>query len=497
MMVTDPVSENGHDRDDVSLAGLIEPLWLHRRLIVVATLAAAVLAAALSAVHYLLQPVRSTASVEFRATFEGARAGKYPNGLPFGPTDVVDPSVLGQVFNTNSIQDFCTLNDFRSAFSVVQRSPELQMIDADFQSRLADPRLTPVERVRILDEYRNQRAAAPVQYALTFVGPAACRTLPPAVTIKVLNDVLLTWAADSEARRGVLKQRIRVLTPNVLDAVMIGKQSLFIRTNLVWANLNRVVSNLAEFEALPGSELIRFGDGRTSLAEIKAKLEDLLRIHLQPLLLSVGAAGDREAVRWVEDSLAAATAEQQSALDRAQASRDALREYSNAVDQPAAPGEGLNRPAPVDRAIIDRLLELSEPNTAFRQEMTRAMVSASLEAVERQSLVNHYKQLLAALKAGAAASPVESEARLSEIVKTAKDLILQFDGLADEWSRVAFRAPSALYRIERTNAVETTRAVPVKRYAPIIALACLVTFLLTVAAALVHTRLWPLIVVSK
>ena len=240
-MDRDTLSEE--EKSELSIGRLLVPLWRHRRALVSVTLTITALAILLSAVHYLTQPVRWTAFLEFRPTFEGAEIGKYPNKLPFAPSDVTDPSVLDQVFEKNKIQEFCSLNDFRSAFFVEQRSPELQLIDFDYQSRLADPRLTAVDRQRLQDEYRARRAGAPTQYGLTFVRPAACKAMPAPIALKVLDEVLLTWATDSEFRRGVLKERVRVLTPAVLDVALVGNRSLFIRANLIWTNIDRVIQH--------------------------------------------------------------------------------------------------------------------------------------------------------------------------------------------------------------------------------------------------------------
>lgn len=126
------------------------------------------------------------------------------------------------------------------------------------------------------------------------------------------------------------------------------------------------------------------------------------------------------------------------------------------------------------------------------------MVKASLEAVESESVVNHYKQLLAELKSGGSSSSVaEVDSRLSAIVTEGKDLIRQFDGLYDEWSRVAFRAGPAMYRTERPGAVEAVRPFSLTSYATTIALVFFVTLLIAVLAALVHTRLWPALVAGK
>ena len=494
--------------NEVSIIGLLKPLWDHRRLLVVSTLAMTALAVLLSAVSCWRQPVRWTASLEFRPTFEGADLGKYPNKLPFASSDIIDASVLDQVFDSNKIQDFCGRNDFRSAFFVEQRSSELQLIDSDYQSRLADTKLSPVDRQRLLDEYQARRAKAPVQYGITFMRPIQCRTLPAAVAIKMLDDVLLTWANDSESRRGVLKQRVRVLTPNILDVATIGKQSLFVRANLVWTNIDRVIRNMVEVEALPGAELVRFGEQRVSLAEVRARMEDLQHAHLESLMTSVSAERDRDSVRWVEDALATATSEQQVAQNRARANLDALREYSGVVPQPNTQRGESQRPQggadvqsltpQIDRTFIDRILEMSAPNTTFRQELTRDMVKASLDAVEYESVVNHYKQLLAALKSGdSGSSASELSSRLSEIVTEGKDLTRQFDGLYDEWSRVAFRAGPAMYRIEKPAAVEVVRSFTLASYAAAVALVFFVTLTLAVLGALVRTRLWPALVAGE
>jgi hypothetical protein len=152
----------------------------------------------------------------------------------------------------------------------------------------------------------------------------------------------------------------------------------------------------------------------------------------------------------------------------------------------------------IDRTFIDRILEMSAPNTTFRQELTRDMVKASLDAVEYESVVNHYKQLLAALKSGdSGSSASELSSRLSEIVTEGKDLTRQFDGLYDEWSRVTFRAGPAMYRTERPAAVEVVRPFTLASYATTIALVFFVTLLIAVLAALVHTRLWPALVAGK
>lgn len=504
-MERDALSDEAEDQ--VSILGLIKPLWGHRRVLVGLTLATTTLAALLSAIHYVwLQPTRRTASLEFRPVFKGADTGRYPNNLPFATADIIDPTVLDQVFDKNEIQKDCPRGDFHSGFFIERRSPELEVLDSEFQARLADIRQTAVDRQRLLEEYQARRTAAPMQFALTFVWPGACRTLSRTVVVKMLDDVLRTWASDSEIRRGVLKERVRMLTPNILDPVGFKQQSLFVRANLLWLNIDRVLVNVKDVESFPAAILVRFGEDQVTLAEIKARLEDLQHGHLEPLMRSVGG-GERD-IRWVEDVLATATGQQQVAQNRARASLDALREYSGAP-QPSPPrGEAgaksqgaadLQSLTPqIDRTFIDRILEMSRDNTAFRQDLTRDIVRATLDAVALESTVSHYKWLLASLKAGGtAAKSSEMDASLAEIVKEGKELVRQFNGVYDEYSRTAFRVDGQLYKTVTPGVVRVARAFSLATYEVVIILVLVSTLMLTVLGILVQTQLWPTIVGNK
>ena len=216
----------------------------------------------------------------------------------------------------------------------------------------------------------------------------------------------------------------------------------------------------------------------------------------------VGADRDRDSVRWVEEALATAISQQQVAQSRARANLDALHEYSGVAPTPnpqrgepqrqqgAADVQSLT--PQIDRTFIDRILEMSAANTTFRQELTRAMVKASLQAVEYESIVNHYKQLLAVLKSGGSSSAaVELGSRLAEIVTEGKSLTRQFNGLYDEWSRVSLRAGPSIYRTETPAAVGLVRSYGRSTYLTAIALVFFSTLIFSALAALVHTHIWP------
>ena len=462
--------EEDDSSDGIPFGDFFARLLNYRRFILQMTAAATVLAALGAGLYYLWQPTLWTSSLEFSPIFTGANQGFYPNKLLYASNDIVDPTVLDQVYDKNKVQDYCGRDEFRSGFVVEENSVDLQFLDLDYQARLADTRISAVDRERLQSEYRARRLTLPLQYKLTWIRPTGCRSLPQVLASKALVEVLQTWANDADQKRGVLKLRVAILTPDLLDTGNLDASSLLIRADLVRSALTRVIANVRDVELLSGAELIRLGTKSDSFAQVRARLEDLVQVHLEPLMAAAGRGLGSDAISWVEQSLEEATVEQRSAEDRASAYQMALREYSGMTGSPPASAGGAQRPQnssdvqaltpQIDRTFIDRIADLSAANTTFRQEVTRDMVKAKVAAVDTASKVEHYKALLARLKgAGSGAlPPAEVNRKLDAIVVEGKDQIKRFDDLYDEFSRVSLRSGAMMYRIERPTVTQTLRA---------------------------------------
>lgn len=289
--------------DEIQIGNFFAPLRHYRRLIWNATVAATASAILGGGVFFFVQPVRWSAWLEFRPVFTGAAAGQYPNKLPFASTDIVEATVLDQVYDKNHLQSPCVRDEFRSGFVVDETSTELQFLDLDYQARLADTRLSAVDRERLQSEYRARRQAVPVQYRLTWLRSDACRSVPAEMATKALEEVLQTWAQDADLKRGVLKMRVAVLTPRVFDLGSLAEQSLLVRADLIRSALTRVIANVRDVEQLPGAELVRAGADQVSFAQVRARLEDLIQVHLDPLVSVAGRGLGADATHWVEEAL--------------------------------------------------------------------------------------------------------------------------------------------------------------------------------------------------
>jgi len=390
---------------------------------------------------------------------------------------------------------------FQAGLSVQESSAGLQMLSSEYQARLSDARLTAVDRQRLQDEFAARRTALPREYRLTFIRPVECASLPQPMVLKAMSDVLEVWAVDSQERRGVLKMRVAVLSPEVFTIPDAANTALLVRSDLVRAAMVRVIQNIREVETLPGSELVRAGKVRVTFAETRLRLEDLMQARLDPLIGMAGRGFGRESVRWVTQALETASTQLRAAETRTEAYRQALREYSGVSTTPTATSNtgntGTERSQSssdvqaltpqIDRTFIEGIVALSATNTAFRQEITRDVIEASVEAVSRASVVEHYRNLLEAMKdvSGDSLTADEVGRRLTVITAEAKETTQLFNDIHDEFSRVAYRVGSALYRVEQPAQVTALRAFGLRSYAflvfgvllaapVILALACLV-----------------------
>ena len=444
---------------EIQLGDLFRPLLQYRRLIWQGTLAVTAAAALMGAFYLVFQPRAWTATLGFRPVFEGADDGMYPNGIPFAATDVTDASIVSAAFAKNELQSYCSADAFRSGLGVRESSAALQFLSLEFQARLSDPRLSSIDRQRLQEEFTGRRASMPREYDLVFSRPVACATMPDALVLKMMTDVLEEWAVESQARRGVLKMTVGILTPAVFEPPNAADATILVRADLVRARVMRVILNIAEVERLPGSELVTIGENRVGLVEVRMRLEDLMHARLDPLIGMAGRGLGRESARWVSQALNSATADYQAAEKRAEAYRLALREYSGVAATPASStGTAAGKPQSssdvqtltpqIDRTFIAGIVELSATNTAFRQEITRKLIDSSIAAVNLAQVMEHYRWLLTAIQetGGDSLSADEVSRRLNALIGEAKDATKLFNQIYDEFSNVAFRVGPNLSR---------------------------------------------------
>lgn len=473
----------------------------NQRMIVRTVAVATLIVAAFGGLYYMwLQPRRTIVTLHFRPTFDGAKEGEYPNKLKFGPSDVVASTVVTKVYESNALQGYCPYQAFASSLYVDASSPAARMLEHDYAARLGDARLTQPDRERLQAEYRERLEGLEQQFRVSYMQSAECAELPHEVASKALGQLLEVWAQEADQRRGVLKMRVSVLTPNVLAVQFPADGSRLIRAELIRAALVKVIANVREVEELPGAELIHLEGGERSFVEVRTRLEELVRARLEPVIPATGESRSGDAFRWVQESLEATLVNQRAAEQRANAYLTALREYSGIQGMAPTAGEPGGRSGPtsdvqaltpqIDRTFIDRIVELSEPNAEFRQELSREMVERTLEAVNYDAESHHFRRLLAVLASGREEPlpTVEVDSRLNGIVSEGKVLIQRFNELYREFSSVSLRSAPQMYVLDGGATVTTIEPFDRRELILLVTVTLLLSLFAAVIAALVRAR---------
>ncbi|HEX6160125.1 MAG TPA: hypothetical protein VF111_08165, partial [Thermoanaerobaculia bacterium] len=206
------------DEPSISVAHIIHVLRRYVPTILLTLAAVAVGYAIFAAARYLITPSQRVTTQMFRLEFKGATAGAYPNGVKFSPSEILSTPVLLRVYNDNDLQRFINFPAFTRSLFIIESNPEYERVLSEYRSRLADPKLMPVDRDRITTEFESKRASlSKADLAIQFVRLEQTREVPEVLVRKVLSDILAGWATRAVREQRVLQHRVSVLSPDVVN----------------------------------------------------------------------------------------------------------------------------------------------------------------------------------------------------------------------------------------------------------------------------------------
>ena len=422
-----------------SVSHLVHTLRKYAAVITMAMIAVMIVYAILALLFYLRNPSRRVTSLQFRLQFSGASSGRYPNGLIFAASDVTDTSVLLNVYRANHLEQFLPFEQFSNSVFVTSLNFEYQLLAMQYDARLADPKLSPIDRDRIEREYQHKRdSLSKSDYAIAFNHQPGAE-LPQQVTYKVLSDILAAWGRRAVYDRRVLLYPVTVMTTKVLDRSLMERNDYVISLAVLRNRVAELISNIDTLSTtVPGITQIRTHD-QLSLGEIEVQLEDLLRFQLDPLITTARSSGMVKNATFDLRVLEAQLAYNQRRLDAARMREAAIRNSFAAYEQTSSVSEantmasatgtpggaqqttpparsGGENAAVVNDSFLDRIVDLAgrEADRDFRQKMVREIQAASMDVVPAQEAVSYSAQLLNDFKSG---SPLPSTPETAELLR--------------------------------------------------------------------------------
>jgi hypothetical protein len=509
---------------EISLKPLVRILWSYRRVIAasISIILIVFLVGGLGA--YLFLPAERQASLEFRILFEGADQGRYPNSLAFSRSEIVSTPVLTAVYTADDLSRYCTYNEFKNRVFILESSPELQLLQLEYAAKLADTRLTPVDRAKLEGEFRQKLdALKKAQYTLNFVTPNGNRQIPEILMSKVLNDILATWAEQAVDIKAIFGYQIKVYTPNVLLKDFVQAEDYFVRVDILRNKINRIIEDVDELSELPGATVIRVGESRISLPEIRSNLEDIRQFKVEPLAETIREAGvtrdPNRVIQYVQNRLMQTRLDRQEAESRVTTLREALQAYTRdrglggsaasqrgTADSQLSPAPGTSALIPqLSESFLDRLVTISTQNTdaQYRQKLTDEAIRAGQTAVTMGKESGYYEALAASMRqisparAGAADREITAtiDRRLDELYSAAVLALNQIDAAYKELSKQNLNPRTSLYTLTSPFLISTQRVVTLRTIAIYALLTLMLSSLVVPMACIVHhyfkTEIFP------
>jgi hypothetical protein len=378
-------------------------LWSYRKTIATAMAVTVVCCVIGGLLAFLLAPRERIGSLAFQLTFEGADRGEYPNGTKFSSAELVSTPVLAAVFKANELERYFPFAKFKDAMFVLQANRDLELLSYEYQSKLADAKLSPVDRSRLEEEFSKKRESlSSAGYSLNIRQPDGLVKLPDSLLNKVLQDTLSTWARQAAENKGATRYDIAVLSKNALQKDFITSEDYIISTDVLRTKIERILKTVVTMAEIPGASAVRMMPSQIGLADLRANLEDLNHFKVEPLISVIRETGlSRNPTRMAEyfrSRLFDVELARTETTQRIKSVQEALREYeqrgaNRSVDLTDRSGSGVT--PQLSESFIDKLVELStESNDVeYRQKLIKRIIDDGMILAELNRQAEYYESM--------------------------------------------------------------------------------------------------------
>ncbi len=506
-----PPSQPPDDEGEFSLKPMLRVLWAYRRTLRMGILIATAAVVVLFTAVWLRVPTDRFGTLHFRVLFDGADQGRYPNGTPFSSAEIVATPVLDEVYKANDLQRYMEFNDLKESMFALESNPDLELLSYEYQSKLSDVKLTPVDRARIEAEFRKKlESLKSAEFSLNLRRSERMKKLPASLLTKVLDDTLSKWARQAREQKGALKYDIPVFSSNILQRDVVRNDDYIIAVDILRTKVSKILTNIDLISKVPGAALMRTGKTRLSLAEIRSNLDDLLRFDIEPsisLITSARLTRDPQQARmYIQDQLRQIVLSRAASLQRMKAIQEPLRDYvAQSAGRQAAPAGGgqpggaqapLNTPALIPQlgeSFLQQIVDMSTQNNdaKYRQAMTDRVVDEGLQVASYERERAYYEALNSSLT-GWVKSPEESAeskrlvARLDKSFQAVATSLDDVVAIYDELSSKNLNPGTLLYAVTAPAALRTERSISLRTLALFAILAFVFSVVALVVGCLAH-----------
>ncbi len=392
----------------MSFRGVLNTLKDRALLVVGAIVLTGVLLVAAACLVVGLQPSVTQATVVARLTFAGVDKGKYPNGTAFSPSDLVDTPVMQKVYEQNRLERQISFADFKEAFIVTNQNPAIERVQREYRALLDNRQLSVADRQKLEAEFESKaKSVMNGEYTVSVASSDRFFTSSPTLVAKLLEDVLEVWARLSESK-GIYLYDIELYSPNIIRLQSLAKDDYMMVYDQLRVSIDRILDNLDKLSKLPGANLVKAGEEGTTVADLRAHLNDILKFRLPAIsgmIRQGGLSREREVSSiYINEQLFRLNMEVEALTKRRDMYVRALKDYNTKDGQPSevvgmpdsvrGGGNAMTMGTTIPQfgeSFLNRIVELANQNSdlAFRQEMSRQslLLGGQLVETEREKAV--------------------------------------------------------------------------------------------------------------
>lgn len=496
------------------LADFMRTLRTYARVILLVLAAIMVFYAIIAGMVFLRAPAQKLTSQPFRLDFERANRGEYPNGMKFSTSEIVSTPILRTAFERNKMDRFVPYHRFAEGVFILESNAAYERLANDYTARLSDPKLTPVDRERIQNEFDSKRQSLPKnEYTINFLRRPDDQQVPESLIRKALEDVLRIWADRAINDQRVLTFRISVLSPSVIVSGTSAGIEPAITVQILRTQIQEVLKNIAAIRDLPGADVMRTRDGQT-LAEIRFRLEEVIRYRVEPLATTIHGSGignRQAAVNFINEQIAYDQRKLGAIDEYLAGARNSLTIYAGytgvpdgaqaaAADIANGTGSAAIRPLgtetvmpQISEGFIDRLFALTKTvaDAEYRQKAIADMRAAVDERIPIQQELSYHQHVLDQLKSGTNGASVDRATIDREVNQLCADTRQLVASVNELYVRLnANLNPSThLYTLTAPSLSRTERTISLMRLAFFGVIVFLMGLVLAVAGSLLHARI--------
>lgn len=427
--------------DKISLAHILGILRGYRSAILTILLAIVVAYTLFAVALYLLGPWKQVTTLPFRLMFEGADSGRYPNGMEFNSSEITATPVLQRVHQTQNLQRFIDFSDLKAAVFVAEHNKDLDRLALEYNSRLSDPKLTPVDRERLEKEYDLRKdSIRRTDYALMFVADRKTSKIPRPLRIQILKSILDTWAEQAMNEKGAGRYRIAVLSRNILQPITtLETQDYIVAIDILRTKTNRIIATIDQLLKVPGAEVLTTGTEKITLPEVRVNLDDTRRFRLEPMIAVIRlhhlSKNFQASVDFLQAQLDSARRRRDQERARVQTLQNSLELYlartpaGTPSTEPARVGGAGQQVIPqVDKSFLDQLSELvaQKRDVEYRQRLVDTLNGVAIgELLPAENEVTYYETVVQSMKSpppGGVASPATAQTVEAEYRKAYEEI---------------------------------------------------------------------------